>query len=98
MLVDEDGATPYWDETFCFRINVPEMAFVRFLVIEKENSTSRSGKFLGQATYPLSVIRSGIRNVALRNAHNEVQEMARLLVKVERKLIVKPNAEQQLAV
>lgn len=72
---------------FQLRIRVPEMAFIRFLLVERENVASQSGKFLGQATYPVAAIRSGVRNVALRDTHNEKLEMSRLLVKVERTLL-----------
>ncbi|XP_030065352.1 1-phosphatidylinositol 4,5-bisphosphate phosphodiesterase delta-4 isoform X2 [Microcaecilia unicolor] len=61
--IDNNGFNPVWYETLTFRIHVPELALVRF-VVEDYDKTSRND-FIGQYTLPFSSIKSGYRHIHL---------------------------------
>ncbi|KAM3916784.1 1-phosphatidylinositol 4,5-bisphosphate phosphodiesterase delta-4 isoform 1-T2 [Leptodactylus fuscus] len=61
--IENNGFNPMWYETLQFKIHVPELALVRFLV-EDYDKTSRND-FIGQYTLPFRSIKSGYRHVHL---------------------------------
>ncbi|XP_076787785.1 1-phosphatidylinositol 4,5-bisphosphate phosphodiesterase delta-4 isoform X1 [Arvicanthis niloticus] len=61
--VENNGINPYWGETFYFRIQVPELAMLRFVV--KDYSRKSRNKFIGQYTLPWTCMKQGYRHVSL---------------------------------
>ncbi|XP_075807705.1 1-phosphatidylinositol 4,5-bisphosphate phosphodiesterase delta-4 isoform X3 [Microtus pennsylvanicus] len=56
--VENNGFNPYWGETFCFRVQVPELAILRFVV--KDYSWTSRNKFIGQYTLPWTCMKQGM--------------------------------------
>lgn len=85
MKIDDNGLNPIWREncSVTFDITCPELALLRFLV--QDEDVFGDPKFLGQATYPVTCLRSGYRSVPLKNGFSEELEMAALLVQVEKR-------------
>uniref|UniRef100_A0A674I5B2 Phosphoinositide phospholipase C n=1 Tax=Terrapene triunguis TaxID=2587831 RepID=A0A674I5B2_9SAUR len=63
QAVDNNGFNPRWGETLWFKVHVPELALVRF-VVEDYDKTSRND-FVGQFTLPFASIKSGYRHIHL---------------------------------
>uniref|UniRef100_A0A8C3HH47 Phosphoinositide phospholipase C n=1 Tax=Chrysemys picta bellii TaxID=8478 RepID=A0A8C3HH47_CHRPI len=63
QAVDNNGFNPHWGETLWFKVHVPELALVRF-VVEDYDKTSRND-FVGQFTLPFASIKSGYRHIHL---------------------------------
>ncbi|XP_005991823.1 1-phosphatidylinositol 4,5-bisphosphate phosphodiesterase delta-4 [Latimeria chalumnae] len=61
--IDNNGFNPVWYETLSFRIHVPQLALVRF-VVEDYDKTSKND-FVGQYTLPFSSIKEGFRHIHL---------------------------------
>ncbi|XP_015419106.1 PREDICTED: 1-phosphatidylinositol 4,5-bisphosphate phosphodiesterase delta-4 isoform X3 [Myotis davidii] len=57
--VENNGFNPYWGQTLCFQLLVPELAMLRFLV-KDYNWTSRND-FIGQYTLPWTCMQQGER-------------------------------------
>ncbi|XP_048200710.1 1-phosphatidylinositol 4,5-bisphosphate phosphodiesterase delta-4 isoform X2 [Perognathus longimembris pacificus] len=55
--VENNGFNPYWGETFCFHVRVPELAVLRFVV--KDYDWRSRNDFIGQFTLPLSCMQQG---------------------------------------
>ena len=51
------GFNPYWGQTLCFRVLVPELALLRFVVMDY-NWKSRND-FVGQYTLPWTCVQQG---------------------------------------
>ena len=51
------GFNPYWGQTLCFRILVPELALLRFVV--KDYDWKSRNDFIGQYTLPWSCMQQG---------------------------------------
>ena len=56
LLLLDAGLNPQWHETFFFKVNVPELAFVVFTVLVKN-------VFIAQYTIPYQCIQQGRSNV-----------------------------------
>ncbi|MBN3308426.1 PLCD4 phosphodiesterase, partial [Amia calva] len=61
--IDNNGFNPVWNETLQFRVHVPELALVRF-VVEDYDKTSKND-FVGQYTLPFMCIQQGYRHIHL---------------------------------
>ncbi|XP_054979152.1 1-phosphatidylinositol 4,5-bisphosphate phosphodiesterase delta-4 [Sorex araneus] len=61
--VENNGFNPYWGETLTFRVLVPELALLRF-VVKDYNWTIRH-EFVGQFTLPWSCMQQGYRHIHL---------------------------------
>ncbi|KAL1770871.1 1-phosphatidylinositol 4,5-bisphosphate phosphodiesterase delta-4 isoform X1 [Sigmodon hispidus] len=61
--VENNGFNPYWGQTFCFRVRVPELAILRF-VVKDYNRKSRNN-FIGQYTLPWTCVKQGYRHIPL---------------------------------
>nr|XP_042116052.1 1-phosphatidylinositol 4,5-bisphosphate phosphodiesterase delta-4 isoform X8 [Peromyscus maniculatus bairdii] len=53
--VDNNGINPYWGQTFCFRVHVPELAILRFVV--KDYNWKSRNSFIGQYTLPWTCVK-----------------------------------------
>ncbi|XP_067931452.1 1-phosphatidylinositol 4,5-bisphosphate phosphodiesterase gamma-1-like [Watersipora subatra] len=82
----QNALAPVWNEATDFDIVNPQLAMIRFCV--QDEDVFGDPNFLGQATIPVSCIKSGYRSIPLLNEYSEELELASLLVKIE---IVNPN-------
>ncbi|EJD74132.1 CBR-PLL-1 protein [Loa loa] len=77
--VKNDGVNPSFDESFQFEITVPEMALIRFLVLDDDFIDD---DFIGQYTIPFECLKNGYRHLPLLNIEGEVMENCTLFVHV----------------
>ncbi|XP_054404458.1 1-phosphatidylinositol 4,5-bisphosphate phosphodiesterase delta-4 isoform X4 [Pongo abelii] len=55
--VENNGFNPYWGETLCFRVLVPELAMLRFVVMDYDWKSRND--FIGQYTLPWTCMQQG---------------------------------------
>uniref|UniRef100_A0A8D0H9E1 Phosphoinositide phospholipase C n=1 Tax=Sphenodon punctatus TaxID=8508 RepID=A0A8D0H9E1_SPHPU len=79
--IDNNGFNPQWGETLRFRVQVPELALLRFKV-EDYDKTSRND-FVGQFTLPLSSVKRGYRHIHLLSKDGTAIPPASLFVHVQ---------------
>lgn len=75
--VTQNGDNPIFDESFEFQINLPELAMVRFVVLDDHFI---GDEFIGQYTLPLECLLPGYRHVPLQSLTGEELSHARLFV------------------
>uniref|UniRef100_A0A3B5KMI7 Phosphoinositide phospholipase C n=1 Tax=Xiphophorus couchianus TaxID=32473 RepID=A0A3B5KMI7_9TELE len=80
--VRQNGDNPIFDESFEFQINLPELAMVRFVVLDDDFI---GDEFIGQYTIPLECLQPGYRHVPLQSLTGEDLPHAKLFVHVLRK-------------
>ncbi|GFS05575.1 phosphoinositide phospholipase C [Elysia marginata] len=56
------GYNPIFDESFEFQINLPELALVRFAVLDDDYI---GDEFIGQYTIPFECMQTGYRHIQL---------------------------------
>ena len=64
MLTINKGYAPLWDETFEFAITVPELALIRFTILDHIR-LAVSPRVIAEATIPYESLRAGYRHVKL---------------------------------
>jgi phosphatidylinositol phospholipase C gamma-1 len=84
----DNGFSPVWNEVCDFDICNPDVAMIRFVVMDEDMFGDPN--FLGQATYPIKCLRQGYRSVQLRNDYSETLEISSLLVHIT---LQNPKAE-----
>ncbi|XP_047461253.1 inactive phospholipase C-like protein 2 isoform X2 [Mugil cephalus] len=77
--VTQNGDNPVFDESFEFQINLPELAMVRFVVLDDDYI---GDEFIGQYTIPLECLQPGYRHVPLQSLTGEDLPHAKLFVHV----------------
>lgn len=77
--VHQNGDNPIFDESFEFQINLPELAMVRFVVLDDDYI---GDEFIGQYTIPFECIQPGFRHIPLQSLTGEVLPHAWLFVHV----------------
>ncbi|XP_017282206.1 inactive phospholipase C-like protein 2 [Kryptolebias marmoratus] len=77
--VTHNGDNPIFDESFEFQINLPELAMVRFVVLDDDFI---GDEFIGQYTIPLECLQPGYRHVPLQCLTGEDLPHAKLFVHV----------------
>uniref|UniRef100_A0A7N6F9U1 Phosphoinositide phospholipase C n=1 Tax=Anabas testudineus TaxID=64144 RepID=A0A7N6F9U1_ANATE len=77
--VTQNGDNPIFDESFEFQINLPELAMVRFVVLDDDFI---GDEFIGQYTIPLECLQPGYRHVPLQFLTGEELPHAKLFVHV----------------
>jgi phosphatidylinositol phospholipase C, epsilon len=84
---------PIWNETFYFRVNFIDLAFIRFAVYDSEG-----GFMLAQRVMSIKSLRSGYRHVCLRSSTNLLLNMASLFIysRIEEETIDSCYAEETL--
>nr|XP_061808436.1 inactive phospholipase C-like protein 2 [Nerophis lumbriciformis] len=70
---------PVFDESFDFQINLPELAMVRFMVLDDDFI---GDEFIGQYTIPFECLQPGYRHVPLQSLTGEELPHSRLFVHV----------------
>eukprot|EP00795_Rhopilema_esculentum_P013079 gene13079-3863_t len=71
--------SPVFDETFEFHVNLPELALIRFVVLDDDFI---GDGFIGQFTMPVECLQSGYRMVKLSSNNGESLSPASLFVNV----------------
>jgi len=61
--VENNGFNPYWGQTLSFRVLVPELALLRFVV--KDYNWKSRHDFIGQYTVPWTCMQQGYRHIHL---------------------------------
>ncbi|KAL4659275.1 1-phosphatidylinositol 4,5-bisphosphate phosphodiesterase delta-3-A-like [Arapaima gigas] len=79
--INNNGFNPRWNCTLSFKIQVPELALVRFLV-EDHDHTSKND-FIGQFTIPFTSLRTGYRHVHLLKADGSSLSPATLFIHIK---------------
>ncbi|XP_061443396.1 inactive phospholipase C-like protein 2 isoform X2 [Rhineura floridana] len=77
--VHQNGDNPIFDESFEFQINLPELAMVRFVVLDDDYI---GDEFIGQHTIPFECLQAGYRHVPLQSLTGEALAHAFLFVHV----------------
>ncbi|KAL3095460.1 hypothetical protein niasHS_007559 [Heterodera schachtii] len=77
--VRNDSFNPSFDESFQFVISVPELALVRFLVLDDDFI---GDDFIGQYTIPFECLQSGYRHIPLLNNEGDPLEGSTLFVHI----------------
>ncbi|KFO20178.1 1-phosphatidylinositol-4,5-bisphosphate phosphodiesterase delta-4 [Fukomys damarensis] len=61
--VENNGFNPYWGQTLSFRVLVPELTMLRFVV--KDYDWKSRNEFIGQFTLPWTCMQQGYRHIHL---------------------------------
>ncbi|XP_053190894.1 inactive phospholipase C-like protein 2 [Scomber japonicus] len=77
--ITQNGDNPIFDESFEFQINLPELAMVRFVVLDDDFIMD---EFIGQYAIPLECLQPGYRHVPLLSLTGEDLPHAKLFVHV----------------
>ncbi|NXK08987.1 PLCL2 protein, partial [Herpetotheres cachinnans] len=75
----QNGDNPIFDESFEFQINLPELAMVRFVVLDDDYI---GDEFIGQYTIPFECLQTGYRHIPLQSLTGEILAHASLFVHV----------------
>jgi phosphatidylinositol phospholipase C eta len=81
-VINDNGFDPIWNESFTFNIIMPELALIRFVVMDKDPMLD---DFIGQATFPVNSIREGYRHIRLEG---EGIEISTLFVHITKSLAI----------
>ncbi|XP_028399821.1 inactive phospholipase C-like protein 2 [Dendronephthya gigantea] len=77
--ITNNGFNPVFDETFEFHINLPELALVRFVVLDDDFI---GDAFIGQYTIPFVCMQQGYRHIRLQNSLGEPMYSVTLFIHV----------------
>ncbi|XP_073502628.1 inactive phospholipase C-like protein 1 isoform X1 [Phyllobates terribilis] len=77
--MQQNGDNPIFDESFEFQVNLPELAMVRFMVLDDDYI---GDEFIGQYTTPIECLQPGYRHVPLRSFVGDTMEHAKLFVHI----------------
>ncbi|KAL5007407.1 hypothetical protein ScPMuIL_016213 [Solemya velum] len=77
--VPHNGYNPIFDESFEFQINLPELALVRFSVLDDDYI---GDEFIGQYTIPFECMQTGYRHMHLLSNTGEMIESCTLFVHI----------------
>lgn len=78
--IADNGFNPRWNEICEFDVANPSFALLRFTV--QDEDVFGDPNFIGQATYPVTCLRTGYRSVWLKNNYSEDLELASLLIHI----------------
>ncbi|KAJ7322117.1 hypothetical protein JRQ81_018404 [Phrynocephalus forsythii] len=79
-VVENNGFKPSWNEAFDFKIDVPQLAVVRFMVEDFDASTKND--FIGQFTTPFTSLKQGYRHIHLLTKNGDPYPSATLFVHI----------------
>ena len=77
--VQQNSDNPIFDETFEFQVNLPELAMIRFVVLDDDYI---GDEFIGQYTIPFECLQPGYRHVPLRSFVGDIMEHVTLFVHI----------------
>ncbi|CAG2110711.1 unnamed protein product [Medioppia subpectinata] len=70
---------PIFEESFEFNVSVPELALLRFVVLDDDYIND---DFIGENVVPIECIQSGYKHIRLHNANGECQPTATIFVQI----------------
>lgn len=74
-VIQKNSLNPIWVDSFTFRINFIDLAFLRFTVYDYASNHPTS-----QRIVPLKMLRTGYRHLALRNMQNQPLPLSSLFI------------------
>ncbi|XP_064177877.1 inactive phospholipase C-like protein 2 [Anguilla rostrata] len=77
--VSQNGDNPIFDESFEFQINLPELAVLRFVVLDDDYI---GDEFIGQYTIPFECLQPGYRHLPLQSLTGEFLPNTTLFVHI----------------
>ncbi|XP_077108246.1 inactive phospholipase C-like protein 2 [Ranitomeya variabilis] len=77
--VTQNGDNPIFDESFEFHINLPELAILRFVVLDDDYI---GDEFIAQYTIPFECLQTGFRHVPLQSLTGEFLQNTTLFVHI----------------
>ncbi|XP_053133809.1 inactive phospholipase C-like protein 1 isoform X3 [Hemicordylus capensis] len=77
--VQQNSDNPIFDESFEFQINLPELAMVRFVVLDDDYI---GDEFIGQYAIPLECVQPGYRHIPLRSFVGDIMVHVTLFVHI----------------
>ncbi|KAL4657778.1 inactive phospholipase C-like protein 2 [Arapaima gigas] len=77
--ISQNGDNPIFDESFEFQINLPELAALRFVVLDDDYI---GDEFIGQYTIPFECLQPGYRHVPLQSLTGEFLPNTMLFVHI----------------
>nr|XP_023691401.1 inactive phospholipase C-like protein 2 isoform X1 [Paramormyrops kingsleyae] len=77
--ISKNGDNPIFDESFEFQINLPELAVLRFVVLDDDYI---GDEFIGQYTIPFECLQPGYRHVPLQSLTGEFLSNTLLFVHI----------------
>ncbi|KAM9436890.1 1-phosphatidylinositol 4,5-bisphosphate phosphodiesterase delta-1-like [Clarias gariepinus] len=78
--INNNGFNPMWHENFEFTVRVPDLALVRFLVMDHDTVLHKD--FIGQYTLPFTSMQNGYRHIPLLTKSGDVMPSAKLFVHI----------------
>ncbi|CAF0890793.1 unnamed protein product [Brachionus calyciflorus] len=88
---NKNALNPIWNEEFVFHIVFPDLAFVKFTVIETSNNHT-----ISQRVIPVKCFKQGYRHLKLRNSQNQPLELSSLFL-YSRKVIEHVDKQSKLS-
>ncbi|XP_029002923.1 1-phosphatidylinositol 4,5-bisphosphate phosphodiesterase delta-1a isoform X2 [Betta splendens] len=76
--IDNNGFNPMWNQKFQFKVNVPDLALLQFVV--EDHDTATQNDFIGQYCLPLTSVQNGYRHVPLLTRRGDLISSAKLFV------------------
>ncbi|XP_034242163.1 1-phosphatidylinositol 4,5-bisphosphate phosphodiesterase delta-4-like [Thrips palmi] len=80
-VIHDNGLNPRWNSTFQFVVNVPELAFIYFIV--KDETPRRHDPIVGAFALPLTSLAPGYRHVPLMDMRRRILDPASLFIHTE---------------
>jgi phosphatidylinositol phospholipase C, epsilon len=74
-IFSKNALNPVWNEEFLFHVVFPDLAFVRFSVIDNNNS-----HVILQRVIPLKCLRAGYRHIRMRSIQNQPLDIASIFI------------------
>lgn len=71
----KNALNPVWNEEFTFHVTFPELAFLKFTVMDSSNN-----HVISQRIVPLKYLKQGYRHLRMRTAQNQPLELSSLFV------------------
>uniref|UniRef100_A0A3Q2PTQ6 Phosphoinositide phospholipase C n=1 Tax=Fundulus heteroclitus TaxID=8078 RepID=A0A3Q2PTQ6_FUNHE len=78
--IGNNGFNPSWNENFQFDVYVPDLALVRFLIMDHDSTSD--DEFVGQFMLPFNSLKMGYRHVPLLNKNGDLLPSAGLFIHV----------------
>ncbi|XP_069047315.1 1-phosphatidylinositol 4,5-bisphosphate phosphodiesterase delta-1a isoform X1 [Lepisosteus oculatus] len=78
--IQNNGLNPMWNESFRFKVCVPELALLRFVV--EDHDVASHNDFIGQYTLPFTSLQNGYRHVPLLKKNGNLISSTSLFVHI----------------
>lgn len=92
--VPNNGFNPCWNDTTEFTIHNPDVAMIRFAVLNKHDAASND--HLGQYSLPLSCCQRGYRHINLEDENEKSSTTASIFVHLDFEVLTKKDVTDNL--